>query len=169
MFNLFKQVNRKSNEVLVEEVIMESINVKVKRTLPNAVLPMKATEGSAGFDLTAATEKFKPELTGPIWEYDTGLSFEIPPGYVGLVFPRSSVTTKTTLMLGNGVGVIDSDYRGTIKFQFRNVNHAAGKKYNIGDRIGQIIIMPYPTVGFIDASELNVTDRGEGGFGSSGV
>lgn len=144
------------------------VNVKIKKVLPNAVLPIAGTAGAAGYDLTAATETFKPELTGPIFEYDTGLAFEIPPGYVGLVFPRSSVTTKSSLMLGNCVGVIDSDYRGTVKFQFRNVNPMAGKKYQVGDRIGQIIIMPYPAVKFEEVDELNDSARGQGGFGSTG-
>lgn len=162
--------NKESTEEMKNylETTMEPVNVRVKKTLPNAVLPIAGTKGAAGFDLTAATETFKPELTGPIFEYDTGLSFEIPPGYVGLVFPRSSITTKSTLMLGNAVGVIDSDYRGTVKFQFRNVNNMAGKKYKVGDRIGQIIIMPYPAVNFEEVSELSNTDRGEGGFGSTG-
>lgn len=145
----------------------QMVNVKVKKVLDNAVMPIQGTAGAAGFDLTAATEKFRPELTGPIWEYDTGLAFEIPPGYVGLVFPRSSVTTKTTLMLGNAVGVIDSDYRGTVKFQYRNVR-PTGKKFNVGERIGQIIIIPIPAVNFNEVSELAESDRGEGGFGSTG-
>lgn len=168
MFKLFKKESNPevNSPILVEEDY--TVNVKVKKVLPNAVLPIKGSEGAAGFDLTAATEKFRPELTGPIWEYDTGLAFEIPSGHVGLVFPRSSVTTKTTLMLGNAVGVIDSDYRGTVKFQYRNVNHAAGKKYNVGDRIGQIIILPIPEVNFEEVQELDESLRGEGGFGSTG-
>lgn len=140
--------------------------VKVKKVLPNAVMPVRSSDEAAGYDLTAATEKFRPELTGPVWEYDTGLAFEIPPGYVGLVFPRSSITTKTTMLLGNSVGVIDSDYRGTVKFQFRPIQ--PGKKYNVGDRIGQIIIMPVPLVAFDEVDELNDSKRGEGGFGSTG-
>lgn len=146
-----------------------SLNVKVKKVLSNAVMPIQASLDAAGYDLTAAAEKFRPELTGPIWEYDTGLAFEIPKGQVGLVFPRSSVTTKTTLSLGNCVGVIDSDYRGTIKFQFRNVGMSGGKKYNVGDRIGQIIIIPIPTVSFEEVQELEDSSRGTGGFGSTGV
>jgi dUTP pyrophosphatase len=156
--------SKEETQMTYKEPIM---NVKVKKVLENAVLPIRGSDGAAGFDLTAATEVFKPEKTGPIFEYDTGLAFEIPKGYVGLVFPRSSVTTKTTLSLGNAVGVIDSDYRGTVKFQYRN-NHIPGKKYNVGDRIGQIIILPIPTVNFEEVSELNDTKRGEQGFGSTG-
>lgn len=155
-----EQIEQRSQE------IMNTLTIGIKKTLPNAVLPIRGSDGAAGFDLTAATEKFRPELTGPVWEYDTGLAFEIPPGYVGLVFPRSSITTKTSLTLGNCVGVIDSDYRGTVKFQFRPI--PPGKKYNVGDRIGQIIIMPLPLVNFEEVGELNDTDRGQGGFGSTG-
>ena len=144
-----------------------SLNVKVKKVLDNAVLPIQGSDGAAGFDLTAATEKFRPELSGPVFEYDTGLSFEIPAGHVGLVFPRSSITTKTSLTLGNCVGVIDSDYRGTVKFQFRTT--PPGKKYSIGDRIGQIIILPIPAVSFEEITELSDSSRGENGFGSTGV
>lgn len=142
------------------------MQVKVKKLLPNAVLPQRMTDGAAGFDLTAASEKFRAEKTGPVFEYDTGLSFEIPPGYVGLLFPRSSITTKTNFMLGNCVGVLDSDYRGPVKFQFRNVT-PAGKKYDIGDRIGQIIVLPVPEVEFLEG-ELSDSVRGEGGYGSTG-
>ena len=143
------------------------LNVKVKKTSDKAVLPIRGSEGAAGFDLTAATETFRAELSGPIFEYDTHLAFEIPKGHVGLVFPRSSITTKTSLTLGNSVGVIDSDYRGTIKFQFRTT--PPGKKYSVGDRIGQIIIIPIPAVTFEEVSELDDTKRGEGSFGSTGV
>lgn len=145
-----------------------SLIVKVKKTIPSAVLPQFATSGAGGADLTAATETLRNELTGPVVEYDTGCAFEIPSGHIGLVLPRSSVTTKTTLMLGNSIGLIDSDYRGSVKFQYRNVG-AAGKKYKVGDRIGQIVILPIPAVSFVEVEELSDTDRGSGGFGSSGV
>lgn len=141
------------------------MQVKVKKLLPNAVLPQRMTDGAAGFDLTAATQKFRQEYTGPVFEYDTGLAFEIPPGHVGLLFPRSSVTTKTSLSLGNCVGVLDSDYRGPVKFQFRNTG--PGKKYEVGDRIGQIIVLPIPEVEFLEG-ELSDSVRGEGGHGSTG-
>lgn len=168
-FNKKKEIPKVEElEETKEEVKDMSVNVKVKKVLENAVMPLRGSDVAAGYDLTAATEKFRAEITGPIFEYDTGLAFEIPPGYVGLIFPRSSVTTKTSMSLGNCVGVIDSDYRGTIKFQFRNLNPGMGKKYEVGDRIGQLIIMPYPEVKFEEVSELDDTARGEGGFGSTG-
>lgn len=146
-----------------------SLNVKVKKVLSNAQLPVKGSEGAAAYDVFAATETFKAERTGPIFEYDTGLSFEIPSGVGMFILPRSGITTKTTMILGNSIGLLDSDYRGTLKFQFRNVNPGMGKKYNVGDRIGQIVILPVPEINFQEVSELSDTKRGEGGFGSSGV
>ena len=92
------------------------MNIKIKKVLPNAQLPVKGSDGAAAYDVFAAKETFLQELTGPVVEYDTGLAFEIPKGYYIDARPRSGITTKTTLLLGNGCGVIDSDYRGTVKF-----------------------------------------------------
>lgn len=143
--------------------------MKIKCKLSEgAVLPKPATKGAAGADLVAISEKFKQEKNGPVWEYETGVAVEIPEGHVGLVFPRSSITVKTTLTLGNGVGVIDSDYRGTIKFQFKNTNQYLTTKYNVGDRIGQLVIVPIVLPLFTEADELSETDRDKGGFGSTG-
>jgi len=144
------------------------MELKFKKHSDKAQTPFYASEGAACFDLVAATKEFKPEKVGPIYEYDTHLSFEIPKGYVGLVFPRSSITAKTTLMLGNGVGVIDSDYRGTVKFQFKKVNPMVQIDYNVGERIGQMMIIPIPMVALIEAQELSETKRNEGSFGSTG-
>jgi dUTP pyrophosphatase len=148
--------------------IKEVLEVKVKKVLENAVIPEYQTEGAACFDLVAASKSFEPLLVGPTYVYDTGLAFEIPEGFVGLVFPRSSITTKTTLSLGNAVGVIDSDYRGTIKFQFRKTNPMYQQDYNVGDRIGQMMILPVPSVKLELAEELTETNRGDGSFGSTG-
>ena len=133
--------------------------IKIKKTHPNAVIPAYATDGDAGMDLTAVafTEK------GMNVTYHTGLSVEIPPGYVGLLFPRSSIYKKDQ-MLTNSVGVIDSGYRGEIMMKFtRSV-----EQYCIGDRIGQIIILPYPQIKFKEVSELSTSQRSGGGFGSTG-
>jgi dUTP pyrophosphatase len=98
--------------------------------------------------------------------YNTGLAIEIPEGHVGLLFPRSSIS-KTVLSLANSVGVIDSGYRGSIMFKFRYPEE--GMVYDVGDRVGQIIIMPYPTIEFEETEELSSTERGQGGFGSTGA
>lgn len=144
------------------------MQVKIKKVHEKAVVPKYESSGAACVDLVAVDSKMELSPTGPLEVYDTGLAFEIPPGHVGLVFPRSSVTTKTTLMLGNGVGVIDSDYRGTVKFQYRLINPTVKKVYEVGDRIGQLMILPLPMVEFIESTELSDTSRGEGGFGSTG-
>ena len=102
-------------------------------------------------------------------EYDTGLAFEIEEGYVGLVFPRSSVP-KYHLSLANAVSVVDSGYRGSVTARFKKtLDRAWATEYNVGDRIAQIIILPYPQVEFVEADELSSTERGAGGYGSSGV
>ena len=100
-------------------------------------------------------------------EYDTGLSMEIPEGHVGLLFPRSSVS-KTNLVLANSVGVVDSGYRGPVKLRFKELSGPPGGRYKTGDRVGQIIIIPIPNFEFEQVEELSNTDRGEGGFGSTG-
>ena len=136
--------------------------VKIKKIHPNAVLPSYAKQGDAGMDLTAIgiKEAWPP---GPYITYHTGLAIEIPKGYVGLLFPRSSIY-KTSQALTNSVGVIDSGYRGEIMMKFtRGANH-----YCIGDRIGQIIILPYPEIQFEEVNHLSDTQRGGGGFGSTG-
>jgi dUTP pyrophosphatase len=106
--------------------------------------------------------------------YGTGLSIEIPEGYVGLLFPRSSIA-KTTVALSNSVGVIDSGYRGEIILKFKPTLYAGEsnevtyiKGYEIGERVGQIMIMPYPQVEFEEAEALTETERGSGGYGSTG-
>jgi len=143
--------------------------VKLKRLSDKAVVPKYANPGDAGMDLTAISEELITDREMRTLCYGTGLSVDIPEGYVGLIFPRSSVTTKTTLALGNAVGVIDSQYRGEIKVQFREQARLTGKKYNVGDRVAQLIILPYPEVEFIEVTSLNETVRGNGGFGSSGT
>jgi dUTP pyrophosphatase len=140
------------------------MKVKIKKLHPDAVIPKYAKLGDAGMDLVAISEEWND--TNTMVTYDTGLSMEIPEGYVGLLFPRSSIS-KTDLILANSVGVIDSGYRGPIMFKFRYPEE--GMVYDVGDRIGQIIIMPYPQVEFEEVEELSTSERGEGGFGSTGV
>lgn len=143
------------------------MNVKFKKLHKDAVDPVFSSGGAAGADLTAISEKVDIGVTGLTVSYDTGIAVEIPNGYVGLLFPRSSVTTKTTLMLGNSVGVIDSDYRGSIQFKFKDVARGQGKKYEVGEKIGQLVIVPIPVISFTEVDELTETHRGDGGFGST--
>ena len=139
------------------------MQVKVKKLHPEAIIPKYAKQGDAGLDLTAVSEEWNDNNS--MVTYGTGLSIEIPEGYVGLLFPRSSVC-KTSLNLSNSVGVIDSGYRGEIMLKYRYPEQ--GLVYDLGDRVGQLIIMPYPQIELIEAEELSSTERGEGGYGSSG-
>ena len=139
------------------------MNVKIKKLHPDAVIPTYAKAGDAGMDLTAISESWNEDNS--MVTYDTGLAIEIPKGHVGLLFPRSSIY-KTSLDLTNAVGVLDSGYRGSIMFKFRYVEE--GMVYDVGDRVGQLIILPYPEIEFEEVDELSETDRGEGGYGSTG-
>lgn len=140
------------------------MEVKIKKLIPEAVIPSYAKPGDAGMDLVA-TSKTVDSNGNTV--YGTGIAIEIPEGHVGLIFPRSS-NSKTDLYLTNHVGVIDSGYRGEIMFKFRAVKSVFPKEYVVGDKVGQIIIMPYPAVQFVEVDELSSTERGEGGFGSTG-
>lgn len=139
------------------------MKVKILKIHPNAVIPTYKMDGDAGMDLVA-TRVWSDE-DGNVC-YGTGLAFEIPKGYVGLLFPRSS-NAKKDLLLSNSVGVLDSGYRGEVTFKFKPQKQG-GKMYEIGDRIGQIIIMPYPQIEFEEVEELSETERGKGSYGSTG-
>ena len=150
------------------------MNIKIKKVHPNAVLPTYAKDGDAGMDLTATSKYF--DECGNIC-YGVGLAFEIPKGYVGLIFPRSSIC-KNQLLLSNAVGVVDSGYRGEVSVRFKpslalnDDKYAVTERifpvYSVGERVAQIIIMPHPQIQFELVEELSQTERGEGGYGSSG-
>ena len=173
------------------------MEVKIKKLCDSAVIPSYAKPGDAGMDLVATSRIF--DKYGNV-EYGTGLAMEIPEGYVGFIFPRSSIS-KQDLSLANAVGVIDSGYRGEIKFKFKPTLaymdfgatedvHGVYKEsntfdfvgiagdiqkdsieasiYEVGDRVGQIIILPYPYIDFEEVDNLSDTERGTGGYGSTG-
>ena len=139
------------------------MKVKIKKLNPEAIIPSYAKPGDAGMDLTAVDVSTPG---GKHITYHTGLAIEIPEGYVGLLFPRSSVY-KTGQTLSNCVGVIDSGYRGEIMLKYTLSPY--GLEYQVGERVGQLIIMPYPHVEFVEENELTQTERGEGGYGSTGA
>ena len=175
---------------------MKQLKVKIKRLSDNAVIPTYAHTTDAGLDLVA-TSKTIDEYGNVV--YGTGIALEIPNGYVGLVFPRSS-NSKKHLLLTNSVGVIDSGYRGEVTFKYRppmtvcyeklkdrlarlllgvrrkahcgDVDveswHLNNYEYAVGDRVGQLIILPYPKVEFEEVEKLSDSDRGTGGYGSTG-
>lgn len=158
--------------------------VKIKKLHKDAIIPKYAKDGDAGLDLIAVDLSLESIEDG-ILIYKTGLAVEIPKGYVGLIYPRSSISNYD-LQLTNSVGVIDSGYRGNIMLKFTptspyyidnqklrylnalNVTNEELNLYKIGDKIGQLIILPYPQIEFEEVKELSDTDRGEGGFGSTG-
>jgi len=156
----------------IKSQIEQDVNkfeVKVKKLHPTAVIPKYAKDGDAGMDLVATT--IISNTTFDV-TYGTGIAMEIPKGYVGLVFPRSSIR-KTDLSLTNCVGVIDSGYRGEIQATFKKIFSKNDVRigemdYKVGDRIVQIIIIPYPSVTFVEVDELSESERGDGGFGSTG-
>ena len=140
------------------------MEVKIKKLREDAVIPTYAKPGDAGMDLVAVSY----EMQGANHVYGTGLALEIPKGYVGLIYPRSS-NRKTNAYLPNHVGIIDSGYRGEIMVTYKNRDGSmTSKPYEVGDKLAQIIIMPYPTVEFIEVDKLTETERGEGGHGSTG-
>lgn len=148
------------------------VTVKIKKLHPDAVIPTYAKHGDAGMDLTAVSKEY--DGYGNV-VYGTGIAMEIPNGYVGLLFPRSS-NSKKDLILTNSVGVLDSGYRGEIMFKFKfsfseieRSGQYSPMQYNIGDRIGQLIIIPYPQVQFKEVEELSESERGAGGYGSTGL
>lgn len=142
------------------------MDVKIKKLDPKAVVPKYAKPGDAGMDLTAISMTYDSNLDAFI--YGTGLAIEIPKGCVGLLFPRSS-NRKTDAYMTNHVGVIDSGYRGEIMITYKDRDFDVAKiPYQIGDRVAQLIIMPYPTINLVEVEELSETERGEGGHGSTG-
>lgn len=175
----------------MEKLLEERVQVKVKKLLPEAIIPQYAKDGDAGLDIVATSIE---EKDGRI-VYGTGLSFEIPKGYLGFLMPRSSIC-KHDLRLTNAVGLLDSSFRGEVKFIFENdamqqrgsvtdtrafwdatkneEAHNASiwpvhKVYKVGDRIGQLVILPYPQIELVESETLSDTERGSGGFGSTGA
>lgn len=142
--------------------------MRIKKLHEKAVVPHYATEGSAGLDLTVISDEdtivipYKSTML-----CRTGLAFEIPKGYVGLIYIRSSVGSKLDLVLSNQVGVIDSDYRGEVMLPLRNLGRSA-RVINSGTRIAQMVITPINQVNIEVVDELSETKRGVGGFGSTG-
>lgn len=147
------------------------MKVKFKKLHKDAVTPTRGTEFSAGLDLTAVSkEKIYHPKHGYLQyiSYGTGLGVKVPVGHVGLIFPRSSIS-KYNLSLSNAVGVIDSDYVGEISFRFRTLGSSSIGEYEVGDRIGQLVILPYPEIQLEEVSELPDTERGEGSYGSTDI
>jgi dUTP pyrophosphatase len=145
--------------------ITSHLEIKCKRLDKDAIIPSYAKDGDAGLDLTITS--IVSNTTFDI-TYKFGISIEIPKGYVGLLFPRSSVR-KFDLILSNCVGVIDSGYRGEIEATFKKTNGLDSFSYKKGERAAQLIILPYPQVKIVESDELSKTERGDGSYGSTGL
>lgn len=146
------------------------IEVKLKKLSKKAIIPKKAFPSDACFDLVAVSVKYDQETRNYI--YGTGLAMEIPEGYVGRLFPRSS-NRKTECYLTNSVGVIDCHYRGEVTVSYKDASDTsipceANAPYKVGDRIAQICFDKVIPTKLVEADELSETDRGEGGYGSTG-
>lgn len=172
----------------LEEIINATstdMKVRIKKLCPEAKIPVYAHPGDAGMDLYA-TSRTLDEMGNTV--YKTGIAVEIPEGYLGLVFPRSS-NSKKTLWLTDHVGVIDSGYRGEIILKYRTsltfqnammnmirmvfkrplkFEYVTLSEYKVGDRVGQLVILPYPKIEFDEVDFLNPGDRGVKGYGSTG-
>lgn len=146
---------------------MQKIRLKIKKTDPRAKIPAYGSNFAAGADLYALSDEVLKIGAGQTLLVHTGISAEIPEGYVGLVFARSGLATKKGIAPANKVGVIDSDYRGEIQVCLYN---QSGSEQEIEpfERVAQLVIMPYVCADFEEAEELSDTERGTGGFGSTG-
>jgi len=142
------------------------MKIKIKKLVPEAQIPMYATAGSNAMDVVAVSKKLVNQDSFGYIEYGTGLAFEIPEGYGLFLLPRSSIS-KTGLILANSLGLVDTDYRGEVSFRFKYIPQTLD--YNIGDRIGQVLILETPKIEFEEVQELSETERGSGGYGSTGV
>lgn len=145
-----------------------SLKIKIKKLNPSAVIPTKAHDADAGFDLTAISRTTDDHGN---WVYDTGIAMSIPEGHVGLLFMRSSVAKKSQI-LTNAVGVVDSGYLGPITLKMKpiiqDIKYTQARPYEVGERIAQIIILPIPKVEFDITDDLGSSERGTGNYGSSG-
>lgn len=146
---------------------MKTTTINIKKANENAKIPTRGSEYAAGYDLYACIDKevtIEPHKSALI---DTGLSVELPEGAFGGIFARSGLATKKGLAPANKVGVVDSDYRGSVMIALHN---HSDKVQNVspGERIAQLIVIPYIPIKFNEVNELSDTERGSGGFGSTG-
>ena len=145
------------------------MQIKIKKVNPNAKIPTRGSDQAAGYDLYACLDTEK--ITIPAHQtvkVQTGLSMAIPEGYFGAIFARSGLAAKQGLRPANCVGVIDSDYRGEFMVTLHNDTDEP-KTVENHDRVAQLVVMPYMQIDFNETDSLDETERGAGGFGSTGV
>ena len=143
------------------------MELKIKKVREGAILPTRGSKCAAGIDLYACIDEPIFIQEGKSKLIPTGIACEFPKGYFGGIVPRSSVGVRRHLMLSNNFGVCDEDYRGEIMMGFTNVGGGL-QEIKPGERLAQMILLPYVLYDIIEVDELSETDRGEGGFGSTG-
>ncbi|MBR6790441.1 MAG: dUTP diphosphatase [Oscillospiraceae bacterium] len=144
------------------------MTIKCKKLDPKAILPARATAESAGFDLAACLEEPVLIPAGETRKIPIGVAVELPPGTAGMIYSRSGLSTRHGLAMINGVGVVDSDYRGGLVVPLHNFSK---EDFTIrpGDRVAQLVVTPVLLPDLIEADELSDSERGTGGFGSTGL
>ncbi len=148
--------------------MITSFPVEIKKLREGATIPTYGSKNAAGADLYACLDEALTLMPGETFLVPTGLSMALPEGYAGLIYARSGLASKKGLAPANKVGVVDSDYRGEVMVALHNhSNKAATIEPN--ERIAQLVITPYIAAAFSVVDELDVTERGEGGFGSTGT
>lgn len=144
------------------------MNIKYKKLNELAKVPTRGSESAAGYDLYAATEDKIVVYPHSTLMISTGLSLELPEGHFGAIFARSGLASNKGLRPANCVGVVDSDYRGEVKVALHNDTDLV-QSFEAGDRIAQLVLLPYVEMIFVETEELTETERGEDGFGSTGT
>lgn len=147
--------------------MITKMNVNIKKLNDNAIIPTYGSEYAAGADLYACLDSTITIEPGETYMVPTGLAMELPTGYAGLIYARSGLASKKGLAPANKVGVVDSDYRGQVMVALHNHSKVAASIEH-GERIAQLVVTPYIVSNFIQVSELDETERGAGGFGSTG-
>lgn len=144
------------------------MKMNIKRLTDTAVVPVRGSEQAAGYDLFADLSEAIEIKPGETAKVNTGISIAVPEGYFGGIFARSGLSTKKGLRPANCTGVVDSDYRGPVIVALHNDSDAV-QVVEPAERIAQLVILPYLAVEFEEVNELDNTERGEGGFGSTGT
>jgi len=144
------------------------VKLNIKKLTDTAKIPTRGSSYAAGYDLYADIDKPIDILPHETCKISTGLAVEIPEGYFGAIFARSGMAVKKDLVPANAVGVIDADYRGDIVVALHNNSNTFTRTVKPGDRIAQLVILPFLEVEFNQVDELQETNRGDGGFGSTG-
>lgn len=138
--------------------------ILIKKLVEEVTIPKKMTSGAVGMDIVAISKTITPEYI----EFGTGLAIQVPQGYGAFLLPRSSLT-KTCYVLNNSIGLIDTDFFGEMRFRFKMLSgYESLPGYEVGDRIGQLVILPVLDFEFQEVEELGSTDRSNNGFGSTG-